>query len=704
VRALWRSVTLLDRGKINDWWMALRNALAVAVPLAVGIEMGNSLAAVALAIGALNVSYTDGHDPYWQRARRMLWWSLLSGVAVFIGTLTGEYHWGAVLVAAAWAFAAGMMMGISTRAGDLGLNTLVTVVVFAARGATTPIGALYSGLLVFAGGCIQTLLAVLFWPLRRTKPQMLAVGKAFYDLAQEVDPDVETVPFAPIRVASSQLDDTLNALGSDHSVEAERLRLMFDQADRLRLSIYLVKRLRDELGEGDSQRSELEGDAADDLDHFLKGTASLLAAVGDLLQTEKTPADFAALRQGLVRLVEHAQARKHEPALKLGEKIAAALDVVVGQLRLVVQLANNSTEQGEAEFRKSLRSKPWKLRTAHWRATMRANLNWNSPVFRHALRLSLCVATADVIQRGINWQRAYWIPMTAAVVLKPDFTTTFSRGTLRLLGTIAGVLLATIVYIALPQSGWTQLLMVGVYAFFLRCLGPANYGVFTVAISGLIVFLLAATGVSPGDVIVARTLNTIAGGLLALAAYAVWPTWEKNTISDSLADMLDAVRLYFRAVGEQFQHPETSADQERNNWRLRRTEAETSADRVSSEPGFSRAKIDCLRSILASSHSLVHAVMGLEAGLVQSVPKTPPEAFQTFSKDVDFTLYFLANALRGSVFANKTLPQLREDYRRLLEARDAFSPVDEYVLIETDRLTVSLNTLREQVARYVSGG
>jgi len=682
--------------------MAARNALAVAVPLAIGIEMGNSLAAVALAIGALNVSYSDGHDPYWQRARRILEWSLQGGIAVFIGSITGQYHWGAILVAAAWAFAAGMMLGVSTRAGDLGLNTLVTVIVFAARGPTTPMGAVYSGLLVFAGGCIQTLLAVLFWPLRRTKPQMLALGKAFHDLAMEVDPDVEAVPFAPISSASSQMDDIVTALGSDHSVEAERLRLLFDQTDRLRLSIYLVKRLRDELGEGDSQHSDLEGDAAEDLDQFFRGSAKLLAAVGDLLQSEKTPADLAALRRQLVTLVERAQVRKHDAALKLGEKIAAALDVVVGQLRLVAQLANNSTAQGESEFHDKAKAKPWRLQTSNWRATMRANLTWRSPVFRHAVRLSLCVAVADVIQREINWQRAYWIPMTVAVVLKPDFTTTFSRGTLRLAGTIGGVLLATLVYLVLPVSGWSQLLMVGVYAFFLRYLGPANYGVFTVAISGLIVFLLAATGISPGEVIVARTLNTIAGGLLALAAYAVWPTWEKNTISDSLAEMLEAIRIYFRAVSDKFAHPEAAADRERDHWRLQRTAAEAAVDRVTSEPGSSRAKIDCLNSILASSHSLVHAVMGLEAGLVQSVPKTPPQSFQLFAKDVDFTLYFLANALRGSAFANKTLPQLREDHRRLLESRDAFSPVDEYVLIETDRLTVSLNTLREQVVRFVS--
>jgi uncharacterized membrane protein YccC len=245
--------------------------------------------------------------------------------------------------------------------------------------------------------------------------------------------------------------------------------------------------------------------------------------------------------------------------------------------------------------------------------------------------------------------------------------------------------------------------MVGIFAFLLRYLGPANYGVFTIAISGLIVFLLAATGVSPADVVETRALNTVAGGLIALAAYALWPTWEKSIVSDSLAEMLEAARLYFMAVARQFQEPGTSAREQRIHWRLKRTAAEAAVDRVAGEPGSSRAKVDCLRSILASSRSLVHAVMGLEAGLVQNSAEITAQAFHTFAKDVDFTLYFLTGALRGSEFANKTLPQLREDHRRLLEARDLISPGDDYVLIETDRLTVSLNTLREQVVRYVSG-
>ncbi|MGI8960199.1 MAG: hypothetical protein ACR2IV_10650 [Bryobacteraceae bacterium] len=131
--AFWRTITRLEKSKINTW-IALRNSLGVALPLAIGIAIGEPLGAVAITTGALNVSFSDGDDPYAQRARRMLAWSFLGAVAVFTGSITGKYHWAAILVVAAWAFAAGMLVSIGTRAGDLGLNTLVALVVFAARG------------------------------------------------------------------------------------------------------------------------------------------------------------------------------------------------------------------------------------------------------------------------------------------------------------------------------------------------------------------------------------------------------------------------------------------------------------------------------------------------------------------------------------------------------------------------------------------
>jgi hypothetical protein len=105
--AFWRTVKKIDKSKFNNRWMALRNALAVALPLGVGIALGNPLGAVAITTGALNVSFSDGRDLYYQRARRMITWSVLGAFAVFVGSITGNNNFAAIAVAACWAFLAG---------------------------------------------------------------------------------------------------------------------------------------------------------------------------------------------------------------------------------------------------------------------------------------------------------------------------------------------------------------------------------------------------------------------------------------------------------------------------------------------------------------------------------------------------------------------------------------------------------------------
>ena len=88
--AFWRTVSQIDKSKINSKWMASRNALAVAVPLGIGIALGKPLGAVAIATGALNVCYSDGRDPYPQRARRMLTWTVLAELSQFAGLEGGK--------------------------------------------------------------------------------------------------------------------------------------------------------------------------------------------------------------------------------------------------------------------------------------------------------------------------------------------------------------------------------------------------------------------------------------------------------------------------------------------------------------------------------------------------------------------------------------------------------------------------------------
>lgn len=708
-KAFWRTLKRIDKNKRNSVSMSLRNAVAVALPLGVGIAIGNPLGAVAVATGALNVAYSDGIDPYSHRARRMLAWSFLGAFAVFLGSVTGNYHLLAMIVASAWAFVAGLLVSIGTRPGDLGLNSLVTLIVYPARGAMSPKGAFYAGLLVLGGGLLQTALALLSWPIQRYGPERRAIAKVYLDLAAQAAKHPDDVLAAPLKQASGEVQDTLSALGRDHSLGGERFRLLFDQADRLRFSIYGVSRLR--AGPEHEARTEKAIAAetpAEQLDHILELACNLLRGVGEsLLSDQQSPAQPDLLRQ-LQSLTHAAQKGKNVPGTSYAPEFAAATDVLAGQLRVVAQLADSTTEAGAEEFANYEFAPPLKLQLRNWLATLKANLHFRSPAFRHGVRLAVCIAIAEEVGLRINTQRNYWLAMTVAVVLKPDFTTTISRGVLRLAGTFGGLLLATALYHSLPHSALTQLALVGVFTFFLRSIGPANYGIFSVTISGLIVFLIATTGVSPAEVLGERAINTAAGGLFALVAYALWPTWERSQVSDVLAEMIDRMRDYFRVVATafeaQYENVEARLDETRDEWRKARSNAEASVDRFSSEPGVDPEKLDALTSILASSHAFARMTMGLEAGLAQKTIRTVPPEFEGFAHDVDFTLYFLSAALRGSHAASETLPQLREDHRRLAEAYERNQITDDYVLVETDRLTVSLNTLREQVIRYVSSG
>src|SRR5258708_28506241 len=68
------------------------------------------------------------------------------------------------------------------------------------------------------------------------------------------------------------------------------------------------------------------------------------------------------------------------------------MDALNGQLRAALDLAAHATPTGQAEFVKREAQQPWWLRFGGLMATLRANLNLQSSVFRHAIRLAALIA------------------------------------------------------------------------------------------------------------------------------------------------------------------------------------------------------------------------------------------------------------------------------------------------------------------------
>src|SRR5947209_8066562 len=86
---LWKTITRVETAKIIPW-IALRNTIGVAAPLILGLWTNRLFQGLVMATEALNVSFSDGKDPYQQRARRMLLTSLFCGIAGMLGSSTGR--------------------------------------------------------------------------------------------------------------------------------------------------------------------------------------------------------------------------------------------------------------------------------------------------------------------------------------------------------------------------------------------------------------------------------------------------------------------------------------------------------------------------------------------------------------------------------------------------------------------------------------
>ncbi len=433
------------------------------------------------------------------------------------------------------------------------------------------------------------------------------------------------------------------------------------------------------------------------MERYLEIASHVLQAIGDGLAVTGPAATTRAQLDQLQAVAE--QLRSTGVQL---EDARLQMDALNGQLRSAFDMAGHATAAGMVDFARQEVHRPWRLRLSGTLATLRANLSLRSAACRHAIRLAVCVAVGDALGRGFSLQRSYWLPMTVAIVLKPDFGSTFTRGVLRWVGTFAGLVFATALFQVMPAAPAGQAAAIIALMFVMRCWGPANYGISVAAVTAMIVLLIAMAGVSPREVMAARGLNTAIGGAIALAAYWLWPTWERTRVQDEMAQMLDAYRDYFRAIRESYIQPGASFDEVLDRTRLAarraRSNLEASFDRLRAEPGTPAETMTALAGMLASSHRLIHAIMALEAGLQGSRPAPARDAFRRFANDAELTLHSLAGALRGSApDARADLPDLREDHHALAHSGDPATERYALVNVETDRVTNSLNTLSEQL-------
>ena len=184
-----------------------------------------------------------------------------------------------------------------------------------------------------------------------------------------------------------------------------------------------------------------------------------------------------------------------------------------------------------------------------------------------------------------------------------------------------------------------------------------------------------------------RLVATVIGGLLAMASYVIWPTWESARTRVALRALvnaaLDYTRLMLQGLIEPSARDAAKLRAERTRvWTLRAA-AEESLERMLSEPGHTHEiDPDAALGIMAASQRLGLANAALSS-LYQD-PQTP--AYPQLEP--------LARAFAGASFDEAS--GLRDAYAEVANALETDTgPATTALLTSCDRAVDSTNTIVE---------
>ncbi len=558
-----QSLISVDSTKIAIF-NGLRTAIAVGVPLIVGVVTGHTLNGITIAVGALLVSLTDTGGPYQTKAVAMITATIGVAVSAFVGTLVGGYTWLAVPLMFLWGVGAGLAGVYGTSGTPIGL--VISVAFLSAIYLPNNLAvALQVFLQNIAGGVWATVLSLFLWFLKPYQPIQDVIANCYSSLTELIIAFDEIIKQGSVLNEQSEhiieleqkARDALNVARSQltavrltqqgANVTGEHLLVLFEIANQM-LDITIVLTQLLESG-NQSQIDIVRTLIKDTFNQMSVVTGALVIAVKNgnaaAVETESINNIIATLEQQRDKLrfmlAETHVGNVAQMAEKLLEYILIAVDTVkclcVGYWKIddskIPPLGRDAINRVSTLF-----------------DPLRANFTFESVILRHALRVGLATAFSVIICKLFHLPHGFWVTLTVVVILKPDFGSTLQRAFQRIGGTIIGAALATVLAVTI-HSKFVLLILIILMVFAAISFITVNYGFATIFITPLVVLLLnlANPNVEDWQITGIRILDTIIGGGLALVGgYLLFPSWERLRFPRQLARAITANQVYNQLV------------------------------------------------------------------------------------------------------------------------------------------------------------
>ncbi|MGT2425863.1 hypothetical protein [Amnibacterium kyonggiense] len=391
------------------WANMIRTAASVTAPLAAGVVLGQGPLGGFAAMGALLGSFGDAGGPFARRFRRVLLGAAGGLLGLLLGRLVLTSGLWAIAVVGAVAVLSAVLSSISSELSFAGLQLLVYLAVSTGPVRTVPLP-LLAGLFLIGVG----------WALVLSFVQTRVV------------PEVDR-PQLAVATVLEELIALLRVMASDAPPEARQ-----DEIARGRRRVGIaVGKAYDAVARARAfsagRRSDLRR-----LNAVLSAVSNLTAVA--LASARTDPVEPASAIPDLETLRDRiANGGRATGVLTLPTAEQSAQNPTASALARAVAHLNRSSDEfvrtsavptvtaaiSLGRIRSAPEPRP-RLRSGWGGSVADALVGRKARVF--AARLAITLMVAEAVVQLLPLPRSYWVLLTVAVVLKPDFGSVFARG------------------------------------------------------------------------------------------------------------------------------------------------------------------------------------------------------------------------------------------------------------------------------------
>ncbi len=413
------------------WIKAFCAGLAAALPVLIGLLLGNPEYGLIAGMGGFTYLYVF-NIPYAQRAKKLFFVVLGMTLISALGTLAAPYP---LAVAILMGIIGATVIFIFGALKIIGPSAIFFVLVFAMTTGMPvhpELAPLRAGL-VFLGGALSWVIAMIGWFFDPHGPETSVVKRVYLELAAFLD-----------------------SIGTEKFNEARhRVMSVLKEAEETLAAGYIPWRQTDLF----KQLYVINGHAnmifLYMLENFSENSSKIPSEVGESVRYLANSLDQKNKRESVVKKILQPK-EINETIVQLFTKIYdadAIMNEPTSKINQVIQISKPS------------------LKTI-----LLGAFDKNSIIFITSVRFGVVTIIAAIIAYQFELTRSYWVPLSCVAVLSGStIVTTYHRAIQRGFGTILGILIASLI-LATHPSGYILVFLILLLTFITELFIVKNYG------------------------------------------------------------------------------------------------------------------------------------------------------------------------------------------------------------------------------------